>query len=70
MSDQLSVNSNQYPTGAAGLFASLARQPLDEKPVVAPCTECGSENTVMIDHKHDIYQCSDCGEYTIRATTG
>ncbi len=50
-----------YPTGAASLFSTMARQ-APEPEVVIPCPWCLSDDTEMEDHEHDIYRCLNCGE--------
>lgn len=45
-----------YRSGPASLFAVRART------VIITCPHCLSENTEMVDHEHDIYQCLDCGD--------
>ena len=52
-------------SGAASLFASLARSaPMDDQQLnyPVPCPWCLSDETVMVDHEHDIYECTKCGE--------
>lgn len=64
--NQSSVNS--YWSGAASLFSVMARetppQQVGEERVliVIPCPWCLSDETEMIDHDHQIYQCHKCGE--------
>lgn len=65
--------NNQYRTGAASLFAALARG--DEQPEATPpaqevtvtCWYCLSDHTELVDHVHDMYRCLDCGEVFVRA---
>lgn len=76
MSDKLSVSS--YQSGAASLFAVMAREEPTSPPapllrregsqIVITCQRCLSDDTEMVDHEHDIYQCRNCGETFIRAS--
>ncbi len=73
MSDQLPVTSNPwYPSGAASLFAAMAREdagmPAESQAVTITCAWCLSDDTEMVDHEHDIYQCRNCGETFIRSS--
>lgn len=52
-------------SGAASLFASMARSGPEENlklvyPV--PCPWCLSDETEIVDHEHEIYECTKCGE--------
>lgn len=65
---------SSYQSGAAALFAAMAREVADLTPspspkgegsmeiIVIPCPWCLSDETEMIDHDHQIYQCRNCGE--------
>ena len=62
-----------YATGAAGLFAAMARSealPEEPTPVLhepVPCWRCLSDDTEILDHEHDLYRCLNCGEVFVRA---
>ena len=63
---------NSYKTGAAGLFAAMAREDLPEEPTPVlhepvPCWRCLSDDTEILDHEHDLYRCLNCGEVFVRA---
>lgn len=69
MNDQLPV-INQYPTGAAGLFASHARQVAEVvELIVVTCWRCLSDDTELVDHGQQIYRCQNCGELFERPTS-
>lgn len=73
---QSTVNSGQYASGAASLFATTARgepstpapAPAKRRLVVIPCPWCLSDDTDLIDHEHDIFKCRNCGETFIRSS--
>lgn len=56
-SGQRAAGSGQsYQTGAAGLFAMLARGERD----VVTCPHCQSTETKLVDHDQQIYECLEC----------
>lgn len=45
----------------ASLFSVIARSD-DRLADTVPCPWCASDDTDMVDHEHQIYQCTKCGE--------
>lgn len=56
------MENQVYGPRTANIFAMMARAPRLELVVIVKCGKCQSENTKLVDHEHEIYECLDCGE--------
>jgi ribosomal protein S27E len=61
-------SSMQYQSGAASLFAAMARgvKAAQANVVMIQCQKCLSDETEMVDHEHQIYRCCRCGRIFTR----